>query len=68
LREQGVFVSRRGSSIRFAPHLHVTEADLAQLAAALKRLPISPAAYALMVALSPISTAAILICRTISTL
>jgi selenocysteine lyase/cysteine desulfurase len=38
LREQGVFVSRRGSSIRFAPHLHVTEADLAQLAAALKRI------------------------------
>jgi selenocysteine lyase/cysteine desulfurase len=36
LREQGVFVSRRGKSIRFAPHLHVTEADLAQLAAALK--------------------------------
>jgi selenocysteine lyase/cysteine desulfurase len=36
LREQGVFVSRRGQSIRFSPHLHVTEADLAQLAAALK--------------------------------
>jgi selenocysteine lyase/cysteine desulfurase len=38
LREHGVFVSRRGQSIRFAPHLHVTEADLAQLAAALKRI------------------------------
>ena len=38
LREQGVFVSRRGQSIRFAPHLHVTEADLAQLTAALKRM------------------------------
>jgi selenocysteine lyase/cysteine desulfurase len=38
LREQSVFVSRRGQSIRFAPHLHVTEADLAQLAAALKRI------------------------------
>jgi selenocysteine lyase/cysteine desulfurase len=38
LREQGVFVSRRGSSIRFSPHLHVTEADLAQLADALKRI------------------------------
>lgn len=37
LRDQSVFVSRRGQSIRFAPHLHVTEADLAQLAAALKR-------------------------------
>jgi selenocysteine lyase/cysteine desulfurase len=38
LREQSVFVSRRGSSIRFAPHLHVTEADLAQLADALQRI------------------------------
>ena len=38
LREQNVFVSRRGSSIRFAPHLHVTEADLAQLADALRAI------------------------------
>jgi selenocysteine lyase/cysteine desulfurase len=38
LRQQGVFVSRRGRSIRFAPHLHVTEADLAQLSAALERV------------------------------
>jgi selenocysteine lyase/cysteine desulfurase len=38
LREQNVFISRRGSSIRFSPHLHVTEADLAQLAHALKRI------------------------------
>jgi selenocysteine lyase/cysteine desulfurase len=38
LREQDVFISRRGSSIRFSPHLHVTEADLAQLADALKRI------------------------------
>lgn len=37
LRKRGVFVSRRGQSIRFAPHLHVTEADLAQLVAALER-------------------------------
>ncbi len=35
LRAQGVFVSRRGSSIRFAPHLHVTEADIEQLFSAL---------------------------------
>ena len=34
LRGQGVFVSRRGSSIRIAPHLHVTEPDLEQLFAA----------------------------------
>jgi selenocysteine lyase/cysteine desulfurase len=38
LREQNVFISRRGSSIRFSPHLHVTEADLAQLADALQRI------------------------------
>ena len=35
LRAQRVFVSQRGSSVRFAPHLHVTTADLAQLFAAL---------------------------------
>jgi selenocysteine lyase/cysteine desulfurase len=38
LHAHGVFVSRRGQSIRFAPHLHVTEADLAQLGAALERI------------------------------
>jgi selenocysteine lyase/cysteine desulfurase len=38
LREHGVFVSRRGSSIRFAPHLHVTEADLVQFADALRAI------------------------------
>jgi selenocysteine lyase/cysteine desulfurase len=38
LREQNVFVSRRGSSIRFSPHLHVIEADLAQLTDALRRI------------------------------
>jgi acetylornithine/succinyldiaminopimelate/putrescine aminotransferase len=32
-----VFVSQRGSSVRFAPHLHVTEADIEQLFAALER-------------------------------
>jgi selenocysteine lyase/cysteine desulfurase len=35
LRAQQVFVSQRGSSIRVAPHLHVTERDLEQLFAAL---------------------------------
>lgn len=35
LRARGVHVSRRGHSVRFAPHLHVTESDLAQLFAAL---------------------------------
>jgi len=33
LREQGVFVSRCAKTISFAPHLHVTEVDLDQLAA-----------------------------------
>jgi selenocysteine lyase/cysteine desulfurase len=31
LRAQNVFVSQRGSSIRVAPHLHVTESDVQQL-------------------------------------
>jgi len=35
MRERNVFVSRRGQSVRFAPHLHVTEADVEQLFAAL---------------------------------
>ncbi|MEP6491760.1 MAG: aminotransferase class V-fold PLP-dependent enzyme [bacterium] len=38
LRAQQVFVSQRASSIRFAPHLHVTEADIDQLFAALATL------------------------------
>jgi selenocysteine lyase/cysteine desulfurase len=37
LRAHKVFVSQRGSSVRFAPHLHVTEADIEQLFAALER-------------------------------
>jgi len=36
LRERNVFVSQRGSSIRFAPHLHVTEGDIEHLFAALQ--------------------------------
>lgn len=36
LKARNVFVSRRGQSVRFAPHLHVTEADVAQLFAALE--------------------------------
>lgn len=35
LREKNVFVSQRGSSIRFGPHLHITEEDIEQLFAAL---------------------------------
>jgi selenocysteine lyase/cysteine desulfurase len=35
LRAQHVFISQRGSSIRVAPHLHVTETDIEQLFAAL---------------------------------
>jgi selenocysteine lyase/cysteine desulfurase len=37
LRADGVFVSQRGSSVRFAPHLHVTDADVEQLLAAVER-------------------------------
>jgi len=36
LRAKGVHVSQRGASLRFAPHLHVTEADIAQLFEALE--------------------------------
>jgi len=35
LRARHVFISQRGSSIRIAPHLHVTEPDVEQLFAAL---------------------------------
>jgi len=35
LRAQQVFISQRGSSIRVAPHLHVTEVDIEQLFTAL---------------------------------
>ena len=37
LRANNVFVSQRGSSIRFAPHLHVTEDDINQLFGALAK-------------------------------
>ena len=37
LRAQQVYISQRGASLRFAPHLHVTEADIDQLEAALQR-------------------------------
>jgi selenocysteine lyase/cysteine desulfurase len=36
LRAQHVFISQRGSSVRVAPHLHVTEADVEQFFAALE--------------------------------
>jgi selenocysteine lyase/cysteine desulfurase len=35
LRKHGVYVSQRGNAIRFAPHLHVTENDVARLVDAL---------------------------------
>jgi len=38
LRAEKVFISQRGSSLRFAPHLHVNEADIEQLFAALERI------------------------------
>ena len=37
LRSRGVYVSQRGASLRFSPHLHVTEADIDQLSDALER-------------------------------
>lgn len=38
LRRQNVHISQRGSSLRLAPHLHVTETDVARLSAALDTL------------------------------
>jgi len=38
LRAQEIYVSRRGRSLRFSPHLHVDGADLERLLAALRRL------------------------------
>lgn len=38
LRKRRVFVSQRGSSIRFAPHLHVTDEDIDQLTCALEEV------------------------------
>jgi selenocysteine lyase/cysteine desulfurase len=38
LRAEKVYISQRGSSVRFAPHLHVREADLDQLFAALESI------------------------------
>ncbi len=31
LRERNIFISQRGKSIRFAPHLHITDSDLKRL-------------------------------------
>jgi selenocysteine lyase/cysteine desulfurase len=38
LRAQHIFVSVRGRSLRIAPHLHVTERDVARLSASLEEL------------------------------
>lgn len=35
LRRRNVHISQRGSSLRLAPHLHITEGDIGQLSAAL---------------------------------
>ena len=37
LRAEEIYVSRRGSSLRFSPHLHVDDADVERLLAALRR-------------------------------
>ena len=35
LKEKNIFISRRGDSLRFAPHLHISEHDVERLLAAL---------------------------------
>lgn len=37
LRTKNVFVSQRGAAVRFAPHLHVTDRDVAQLVKGVER-------------------------------
>jgi len=38
LRERGIYISQRGNSLRFAPHLHVNAHDVDRLAQALDEL------------------------------
>jgi selenocysteine lyase/cysteine desulfurase len=38
LRERGIYISQRGNSLRFAPHLHVNAHDVERLAQALDEL------------------------------
>jgi selenocysteine lyase/cysteine desulfurase len=38
LAKQNIFISQRGHSLRFAPHLHVNDADVTRLLAALSEL------------------------------
>src|SRR5262249_10856283 len=38
LKEQHIYISQRGDSLRFAPHLHITEHDVERLTAALREL------------------------------
>ncbi|HSQ32040.1 MAG TPA: aminotransferase class V-fold PLP-dependent enzyme [Gemmatimonadaceae bacterium] len=38
LRKRHVFVSQRGSSLRFGPHLHVTDADIGRLSDTLEQV------------------------------
>ena len=38
LTSRGIYISQRGNSVRFAPHLHVTDHDVDRLLAELDRL------------------------------
>ena len=38
LRERGIYISQRGNSLRFAPHLHVNAHDVERLTQALEEL------------------------------
>ncbi len=42
LKARGIYVSQRGDAIRFAPHLHINDADVARLLAALDELTGNP--------------------------
>lgn len=38
LKQEGIYISRRGNSLRFAPHLHITDYDLERLRNALRTI------------------------------
>jgi hypothetical protein len=38
LKKRNIFISQRGNSLRFAPHLHINENDMGRLLSSLREL------------------------------
>jgi 4-aminobutyrate aminotransferase-like enzyme len=38
LRNRNIYISQRGNAVRFAPHLHISDNDMARLLGALSEL------------------------------